>query len=58
MITVSIVTYKTETDELKRCIESLMSNYIKKIKCITSHHIYNIKIINVNIITYFMFCYI
>lgn len=31
MITVSIVTYKTDTDELKRCFESLTSSLIKTI---------------------------
>ncbi len=31
MITVSIVTYKTETEELKRCLDSLNSDLVKKI---------------------------
>lgn len=31
MITVSIVTYKTDTEELRRCLESLRSPHIKKV---------------------------
>ena len=31
MITVSIVTYKTETEELKRCVDSLSSEQVKRI---------------------------
>ena len=31
MITVSIVTYKTDTEELRKCLESLCSSEVKRI---------------------------